>query len=74
MFVDDAPPQLDWYSRLLARLPERTWVRMGFCMKHLEDVVARSLDTMDITDRWAPWRENPPMLFRPPKLVSPAAG
>jgi hypothetical protein len=69
MFVDDSPPQLDWYSRLLAKLPARKWVRMGFCMRHLEDVVARSLDAMDEPDGWAPWRESPPVLLHPPELV-----
>jgi hypothetical protein len=64
LFVDDAPPKLDWYTRLLASLPAHTWVRCGFCQSHLRDVTARSTDEMGEPDAWAPWRESPVLLVR----------
>lgn len=70
LFVDDRPPALDWYTKLLARLPERAYVTVRFCAKHLEDVVQRSVyEFQDEPDLWAPWRASPPVLPRPPKLI-----
>jgi hypothetical protein len=70
LFVDDTPPALDWYSKLLAKLPPRAYVECRFCAKHLEDVVQRSVyEFQDEPDLWAPWRASPPVLPRPPKLI-----
>ena len=69
MYVDDHPPALDWYTRLLCRLPERSWVRVEFCVQHLGDVGRRSVEELDTPDAWAPWRANPPVFTRPPVLL-----
>ena len=72
LFVDDAPPILDWYTRLLSKLPARAWTAVKFCQGHLADVTQRSVyDMYDQPDLWAPWRESPPVLTHPPKLILP---
>lgn len=73
LYVDDTPPSLDWYSRMLAKLPQNIWTTVEFCQSHLADVVQRSVyDMQDEPDLWAPWRANPPVLTHPPKLKEPA--
>ena len=71
LYVDDSPPALDWYTRLLARLPARIWTEVKFCKSHLSDVMYRSVEeAWDMPDLWAPWRANPPVLAHPPKVIS----
>jgi len=72
LYVDDPPPTLDWYTRVLAKLPARTWTRLGFCESHLRAVVERSEDYQTQPDLWAPGRDNPPVLPRPVKLLRPS--
>lgn len=69
LYVDDTPPMLDWYSKLLGKLAPGVWTRMPFCVGHMQDVVHRSLDLMDEPDLWAPGRMNPPVLQHPPVLI-----
>lgn len=70
LWVDDAPPALDWYTRLLSKLPPRVWTEVKFCQGHLADVTRRSVDeAWNQPDLWAPWRDNPPVLIHPPKVV-----
>jgi hypothetical protein len=71
LYVDDLPPALDWYTRLLARLPQNVWTAVSFCEGHLKDVIQRSVyDMHDEPDFWAPWRASPPVLTHPPKLLA----
>jgi hypothetical protein len=73
MYVDDVPPTMDWYTRVLAKLPQNVWTTVGFCQSHMEDVVRRSVyDMQSEPDLWAPWRASPPVLTHPPKLKDPA--
>lgn len=72
LWVDDVPPMIDWYSKLLRVLKDKypgAWVVTPFCHGHLEGVVQRSEELMENPDLWAPGRDNPPILPRPPKLV-----
>jgi hypothetical protein len=70
LYVDDPPPVMDWYSKVLSRLPARVWTRVSFCEGHLADVTRRSnIEMWDTPDLWAPWRASPPVLTHPPKLV-----
>lgn len=70
MFVDDVPPAVDWYTKILRRLPQQVWVRVKFCQDHLADVTRRSVDEyQEEPDLWAPWRASPPVLTHPPKLI-----
>lgn len=69
LYVDDVPPALDWYTRILAKLTPGAWTRTPFCIGHMQDVVHRSLDMMDEPDLWAPGRASPPVLQHPPKLI-----
>src|SRR6266550_7441841 len=69
LYVDDYPPLVDWYSRLLKRLPQNVWTRVKFCQSHLAEVTRRSVDDyQELPDLWAPWRASPPVLTHPPKL------
>lgn len=75
LYVDDAPPILDAYSKMLSKLPQGTWTWVKFCKGHFEDVTLRSNDNLwDGPDLWAPWRASPPVLTHPPKLIKPKAG
>lgn len=70
LYVDDIPPVVDWYSRLLNRLPQNVWTKVKFCRGHLADVTKRSTDDVwDGPDRWAPYRESPFVLTHPPKVI-----
>jgi hypothetical protein len=69
LYVDETPPTLDWYTRMLAKLPAHSWVTLPFCFGHLEDVVKRSNVYQEEPDLWAPWRARPPVLPRPPKII-----
>lgn len=73
LYVDDAPPITDWYTKLLGAIYAKhpnTYVRVGFCEPHMTEVVQRSVyDIAEDPDQWAPWRDSPPVLPRPPKLV-----
>jgi len=72
LWVDDVPPMLDWYSKLLKVLKDKypgAWVVTPLCQGHLEGVVQRSEEMMESPELWAPGRENPPMLPRPPKIL-----
>lgn len=70
LYVDEVAPVMDWYSKLLARLPQNVWTKVNFCQGHLADVTQRStVDLWDTPDLWAPWRQSPPVLMHPPKLV-----
>jgi hypothetical protein len=72
IFVDDAPVDVDWYSKLMRLLQEKyphAWVVTPFCKGHLEAVVRRATDVLDEPDLWAPGRNNPPVLPRPPKVL-----
>src|SRR5205085_1103476 len=42
LYVDEVPPLVDWYSKLLRSLQRNVYVRVGFCQGHLADVVQRS--------------------------------
>ena len=68
LMVDDKPPRGDWYANLLRALPQWRYVRVAFCQAHLFEVGARSVDAADDPDSWAPGRENPYILTRPPKV------
>lgn len=70
LMVDDKPTGRDWYSRLLASLPTAIYTRLAFCRGHLYEVGALSVDAQDEPDQWAPNRENPFILTRPPKLFT----
>ena len=70
MYVDDCPPRMDWYTRLLAKLPPNVWTTVKFCEAHFAEVTRRStLDLWDTPDQWAPWRASPPVLTHPPKVI-----
>jgi len=69
LYVDDVPPALDWYTKMLSKLEPLHWNIVPFCFGHLEDVVKRSNEFMEEPDLWAPGRENPPVLPRPPKII-----
>jgi hypothetical protein len=72
LYVDDVPPIVDWYTRLLAKLPANVWTTVKFCQAHMKDVTQRSVyDIPDTPDSWAPWRDSPPVLVHPPKLLTP---
>lgn len=74
LYVDDYPQVVDWYTRILAKLPSPgAWWRVPFCLGHLEDVCQRSLDVQEEPDIWAPGRENPFVLLRPFTLFQPIA-
>lgn len=64
LYVDESMPIIDWYSRLLSKLPPRVWVRVAFCLQHLEAVVERGEEIMENVDSWAPGAVNPPVLPR----------
>jgi hypothetical protein len=69
LYVDDPPPIMDWYTRMLAKLPAQAWATVKFCEAHLKDVIQRSVyDFQDEPDLWAPWRASPPVLVHPPKV------
>lgn len=71
LYVDDIPPIIDWYSKLLNRLPQNVWTKVRFCQGHLADVTKRSTDDVwDGPDQWAPWRESPFVLTHPPKTLA----
>lgn len=70
MFIDDQPPALDWYTRLLASLPERAWVNVPLCKGHAIDCAARSVEMLNEPDLWAPGRTNPAVFPHPLKLSS----
>ena len=70
LYVDDVPPALDWYTRILARLTPLAWSTVPFCVHHLEDVVRRSNEVLEDPGIWAPGRENPYVLPRPPKVLT----
>jgi hypothetical protein len=70
MYVDDVPPMMDWYSRILAKLPAGVWTTVGFCDAHLSEVVQRSVyELLEEPDLWAPGRSSPPVLTHPPKVT-----
>ena len=70
LYVDDSPPVLDWYSKVLSKLPVNVWTTVKFCESHLAEVMRRStMDLWDTPDQWAPWRASPPVLTHPPKVI-----
>jgi hypothetical protein len=72
LYVDDPPPALDAYTRMLSKLPAHTWTWVSFCKGHFDDVSLRSGGELwDNPDLWAPWRASPPVLMHPPKLITP---
>jgi len=74
LYVDDLPPALDWYTKILSKLQPQQWNVVPFCFGHLEDAMKRSVQAIEEPDLWAPGRENPPVLPRPPKLVGGRSG
>jgi hypothetical protein len=69
LFIDDTPPQLDWYTRLLAKLPLHSWIIIPFCQGHLKEVIHKAEEVIQEPGLWAPGRDNPPVLPRPPKIL-----
>ena len=69
IYVDEAPPGVGWYERLLRSIPARTWVRMSFCEPHARDVIAKTDETFEEPDIWAPQTENPFFLPRPWNVI-----
>lgn len=69
LYVDDHPPALDWYTRLLSKLELGADCEVPLCAGHSREVIERSEEMMDDPDLWAPGRENPPVLPSPPRLV-----
>lgn len=74
IYVDESPPGMGWYERMLRDLsgflPKNSWARLIFCKGHLEEVVARSLEYLEDPDLWAPEQYAPPVMPRPPKVVN----
>jgi hypothetical protein len=72
LFIDDVPPAVDWYTTLLRKMVEKyshSWVTIPFCEGHLKEVIERAEEVIQEPGLWAPGRENPPVLPRPPKLL-----
>lgn len=70
--IDDHPPVIDAYTRMLAKLPVGAFVSAGFCMGHGEEVVQYGLQVLEDPDTWAPGRENPFVFPHPPKMIEGA--
>lgn len=68
IFVDAHDPGVDWYLNLLRRLPLGSWVRVRFCLAHLQAVSERSIQEQEEPDLWEPGRDNPPVMINPPRL------
>lgn len=70
LWVDDTPPALDWYSKLLSKLPVQTWTWVKLCERHFTESVVKAEELVN-PDTWAPWRTNPAVLVRPPLMYEP---
>jgi hypothetical protein len=70
LYVDESPPAVDTYTRLLNRLPVRKWVWLSLCQGHLIEVAKRSSEDQVEEVMWAPGASNPAILARPPKLLA----
>lgn len=68
LYVDDHPPAMDWYTRLLRTLPIGADTDVGLCTGHAREVIVRDEEFMMDPDLWAPGRENPPVLPSPMRV------
>lgn len=69
LYVDDHPPALDWYTRLLNTLEIGADTDVGLCQGHSAEVIDRDEELMMNPDLWAPGRANPPVLPGPMRLT-----
>lgn len=72
-YVDDAPPTVDWLTRVLSRMFDRygrAWVTMPFCTGHGVAAMEYGLEYLEDPDLWAPGRESPAAFPHPLKIRS----